>query len=87
MSRTTIKKSNNIFIYTGDDHAIGRFLDVIDLRFAGHETDEGGEGFVFEWSDMFGITTNLIGANEAELNDIDALVAKTEKFIQLNIKS
>ncbi len=51
----------------GSDHALGAFLDITDSRFAKSGKDEQGEGYVFEWSSLFGITTNLIGATMEDL--------------------
>lgn len=65
---------------TGNDHAIGKFIDITDRRYAGCPDDEQGEGYILEWSQLFGFTTNLIGATPEDLLSFDALQAKVEAF-------
>lgn len=75
---------NPIQFHGGSDHAIGRFMDITDSRYAKSGKDEQGEGYVFEYSELFGITTNLIGATEDDLFDIDKLAQLTEIFVAQN---
>lgn len=65
----------------GTDHAIGRFLDITDRRFAGTKDDQQGEGYLLEWSDLFGISTNLIGATVEDLKDQTKLIQLVESFL------
>lgn len=83
MSRIWIDLTENITIYTGNDHAIGEFLDITDKRFAGTETDEQGEGYVLEHSQAFGLTTNKIGAIESDLMPLnkEIIISKCDEFI------
>lgn len=80
MSRYEQPIGENITIHLGIDHAIGEFLDIADERFAGNDEDESGEGFVLEWCQMFGITTNFIGATVDDISNLDVLIAKTNSF-------
>lgn len=77
MSRHNLPFNEHTTIHSGSDHAIGRFIDIADSRYAGHISDVQGEGYVFEWSEMFGISTNLIGATEGDLKDRKKLIDKT----------
>lgn len=67
MSRDVIKINENISIATGTDHAIGRFIDVMDKRYANSGKDYQGEGYVMEYSTMFKFGTNLIGLTEEDI--------------------
>jgi hypothetical protein len=49
-----------ITIVTGSDNICGRFIQVVDNRFAGHTDDPQGEGYVFDHDQLSGATTNLI---------------------------
>jgi len=60
MSRNKKVLTANITIWYGNDHAIGKWLDITDDRFARSGKDEQGEGYVFEWSEMFPKGTNHI---------------------------
>lgn len=71
MSRITKPINKDIIIVHGSDHAIGGFVDVIDARYARSKDDQQGEGFVFEWSLMFGISLNLINATEDDIRQGD----------------
>jgi hypothetical protein len=65
MSRKTLYEDNRLTIIGGDDQALGKFLQVFD-REAEKETPDS-EGLVFEWSEVFGIETNLTGYPESML--------------------
>lgn len=67
MSRKIIPENENVTVITGSDHAIGGFVDVLDKRYARSTEDQQGEGYVFEWSSVFGISTNLIEATEEDI--------------------
>jgi len=60
MSRHRKIVTPSITIWYGEDHAIGKWLDITDERFAMSGKDEQGEGYVFEWSEKFPKGTNLI---------------------------
>jgi len=62
MSRNHVDFTPDIHVVYGVDHALGNYVDIYDTRYAGTEGDEQGEGFVLEWCEMFGLTTNLINA-------------------------
>lgn len=80
--RNTIDLPDNssIHIHYGTDHAIGKFLDITDDRFAGIDADDQGEGYVFEWSEMFGITINLIGAEIEDIDNQGKLIELTKRL-------
>lgn len=59
MSRKIIYSDSRITVISGIDHALGQFCQIYDKEFV-NETSEG-EGIVFEWSQLFGIETNLTG--------------------------
>lgn len=90
MSRNSLQIGENIIVVYGNDHAIGTFIDIIDLRFEGHQDDHQGEGFVAEWSELFGLDQgdNKIGINVAEIKllhtDLEAfkqiVIYKCDKF-------
>lgn len=81
MSRNTQTPNENISIHSGSDHAVGWFIQISDKRFAGTPQDHQGEGYVLDY-DRFGFGTNLIGATEKDLGDIDKLMELTEAFIK-----
>lgn len=82
MSRNIVNIGENIIVAYGNDHAIGRFIDIIDLRFEGHQDDYQGEGFVAEWSGLFGMAQgeNRIDINAAEMQ---LLFTDLETFKQI----
>lgn len=59
MSRLTLYHDSRLTVVGGDDHALGKFLQVFDKTME-NETEEG-EGLVFDWSELFGIERNLTG--------------------------
>jgi hypothetical protein len=59
MSRKTIYKDERFTVVGGDDHAVGKFLQVFDKELE-NETPEG-EGLILDWSELFGMETNLTG--------------------------
>lgn len=70
-----------IVFYTGLDRVLGNFLDVTDSRFAGSEFDEQGEGYLFEWNERFGISTNLIGLTEETMRDGTQILVAVESYL------
>lgn len=83
MSRLVFTPNEYTSFISGSDHAIGAFLDITDTRFANSGMDRQGEGFIMEWSEMFGFSQNLIGATVSDLEDVVKLQAKVEIFIHL----
>lgn len=71
-----ITDTDTITVITGDDHAIGRFIQVIDTRFRDTEHDIQGEGYVMEYDNTFGFTLNLIGLTKSDLPFSDAAIIK-----------
>lgn len=59
MSRRTIYQDERLALISGQDHAIGQFLQLFDREMERESPD--GEGVVFEWSQAFGVETNLTG--------------------------
>lgn len=84
MSRFLRKINEHTTVITGHDHALGHFIDIIDKRYANTPLDEQGEGYVFEWSQFLGITTNLIKAEPEDVQDEYRLLELTELFILKN---
>jgi len=83
MSRITEPLDNNVKINRGSDPAIGYFFDVQDKRFANSGRDEQGEGFVCEFSTMFGIYNNKAGLTMADLEmGEEVIIEKCNKFIE-----
>lgn len=82
MSRNA-QRHGDIHIIRGSDHAVGRFVQVADGRFAGSDKDEQGEGYVMDWDSLFGFSVNLIGAtvddlyNDTKLRKLSDIYAKT----------
>jgi len=68
MSRQWERVTDDITIYFGTDHALGLWLDITDKRYAVSEQDEQGEGYVYEYSQKFGVSTNLV---ELTMEEID----------------
>lgn len=83
--------SSTTTVFYGSDHAVGRFFEVCDSRYADHPSDEQGEGYVLQWDALFKFGMgNLIGMTEDEIKqciygDWDTVKAiilpKVEKFI------
>ena len=82
MSRNTKIINDDITIYFGNDHAIGLFLDVSDNRYAKSGKDEEGEGYVFEYSEMFKTSINKIKATIEEVKNEKVLIKKCNEFIR-----
>lgn len=69
------------WFHSGMDMALGKFFDITDKRFAGTANDRQGEGYVLEWSQKWGISTNLIGAKDRDINNVERLLELVEEFI------
>jgi hypothetical protein len=80
MSRFHEELSGDVTITTGDDHALGRFMQVSDQRYARSGEDEQGEGYVLNWDQVFGFSTNLIGATREQLGDNDKILELCNEF-------
>lgn len=74
MSRFRNIISKNITVYCGDDHALGKFYDVTDQRFADSGQDQQGEGYVFQSSHLFGIDLNRINATVEQIASLDKTI-------------
>jgi len=59
VSRKTLYKDNKLELVGGDDHMLGKFLQLFDKDME-NETPEG-EGLVLDWSQGFGLERNLTG--------------------------
>jgi len=59
MSRRTFHQDGRLTAVEGVDHMLGSFLQLFDKELE-HETPEG-EGLVLDWSEGFGLETNLTG--------------------------
>ena len=85
MSRNIMRVTDEITIISGGDNALGRFLDITDSRYANSGKDEQGEGYVFEWSENLGITTNLLKINRKVF--IDHYKNTPETFFEFVIEA
>ena len=77
MSRKVKIVNENITMYYGGDHAIGKWMDVTDSRYAVNDKDEQGEGYVFETSQVFPFGNNLIGLKVEDFQEL-----KTDKELE-----
>lgn len=60
MSRQTIYSDSRLTVVTGVDHALGLFYQIFDKEI---ETVEQ-EGFVLDWSELFGFEVNYTGLSK-----------------------
>ncbi len=71
MLRQHKQLTKDITLIFGYDHALGSFIQITDARYASTPEDKQGEGYVFEWDERFGVSTDLIDLqppfNELEL--------------------
>lgn len=82
MSKRESSVNENTIFVNGSDDALGSFFDIIDKRYAASGKDEQGEGYVFEWSEAFNISTNLIQAQPEDIGDKEKLLGLVEMFIK-----
>lgn len=87
MSREIININKNISIAYGNDHAIGKFLDIRDKRYAQSNKDEQGEGYLVEWCEMFKFAPNLIGITIDEFDNKERIIELCNKFCENDFKS
>jgi hypothetical protein len=74
-------------IIHGDDNTLGKFVDITDERYANSGLDEQGEGYLFEWSELFGTSTNLIGLDIKDIRNANLVESLVEAFLKSkNIK-
>lgn len=72
-----------ITVHHGTDHALGSFWDLTDDRYAGHPKDPQGEGYIFEYSKKFGISTNLADLTLREATYLtNRAIQKIDNFIE-----
>lgn len=79
MSRFHYLLNEHIIVVTGNDHALGRFIDLIDLRFKGTPEDWAGEGYIYIYSQMFGTSLNLA---DLKLDDVNLWPKKKPELIE-----
>ena len=82
MSRDHEPIQETTSIVRGSDHALGYFLDITDTRYANSGKDEQGEGYLVEWSAVFGFTQNQIGIKVNELKDHSRINELVDKFVE-----
>jgi hypothetical protein len=61
MSRITLHQDKRFHLVTGEDHALGSFLQLFDKEWESESPN--GEGLILDWSELFGIEINLTGYN------------------------
>ncbi len=59
MSRIVEYQDERLTLVKGDDHVVGKFLQLFDKSME-NETPEG-EGLVLDWSELFGLDVNYTG--------------------------
>lgn len=81
MARHHKKINDQLDSWYGNDHAIGQFVDITSKTYAGSKQDEQGEGYIFEYSDMFKIGTNLANLTlEEVIKETPEFFKKIEAF-------
>jgi hypothetical protein len=80
MSRIHTDLSGNVTKTIGEDHAVGRFVQLTDKRYAGTPEDIQGEGFVLDWDELFGFNVNLINAEVKDLSNNTKLLVLCDDF-------
>ena len=79
MSRNITTLTDNISTVHGEDKFLGFFFDIIDERYDG---DPSGEGYLVEWSSMFGFSQNKIGIDADEFRDDEIVILLVDRFIE-----
>jgi hypothetical protein len=82
MSREETPINETTQIVRGSDHALGYFIDIKDKRYANSGLDEQGEGYLVEWSTIFGFSQNKIGILQGELKDMNRVNELVDKYIE-----
>lgn len=59
MSRKVIYQDERLTAVEGDDHVLGKFIQLYDID--KEEDTPEGEGIIFDWSEKFGVSINLTG--------------------------
>ena len=84
MSRKTIYQDSRLTVVGGEDHMLGKFLQIFDKEME-NETPEG-EGLVFDWSERFGIERNFTGYIYDEPQKvIDSYINECKEDVRHNI--
>jgi len=82
MSRYTEILNKNIKINFGWDATLGSFVDIIDKRYVNIGKDEQGEGYLVEWTKIWGFTQNKIGIKQEELKNGKRIEELINKFLE-----
>jgi len=70
MSRVSIYRDSRLHVVGGDDHMLGRFIQLFDKEMES-ETPEG-EGLVFDWSEGWGVERNYTGIPSKDPEEVIA---------------
>lgn len=81
MSRFTNYRDDRLTVVSGDDHLLGRFIQLYDNEV---ETPEG-EGIVLDWSEGFGVTINFTGIPTSN-SEIDVMHT-VEEYLKERVKN
>lgn len=81
MSRFTNYRDDRLTVVSGDDHLLGRFIQLYDNEV---ETPEG-EGIVLDWSEGFGVTINFTGIPTSS-SQIDVMHT-VEEYLKERVKN
>ena len=82
MSRKVHNINQNISVAYGNDHALGKFIDIMDRRYAVSGKDEQGEGYLVEWCEAFKFSQNQIDITVEGLTDEATVIELCDKFIK-----
>lgn len=84
-SRNVQPMNDNTTFITGSDNVLGAFFDITDKRFANSGEDRQGEGYIFEWSQLMGITTNHINAQPEDVGDEAKMLELVNEYMEIII--
>lgn len=70
--RQETKLDESTYVIQGHDHAVGRFVQICNDHYAKSKHDLQGEGYVFDWDEMFGVSLNLIEIDDLDLMQLQA---------------
>lgn len=83
MSRLSKKLNDNTTIIYGSDHAVGRFVQVVDKREI--ERNDESDGYILDWNELFGYSNNKINLPDkffAGFVDTISIVESVERYFK-----
>lgn len=82
MSKELIPIDENLSIDMGDDHALGFYLQIIDIRYMNSGLDVQGEGFIFCYDDLYQVTFNLIRLKVEDMLNFEVIKELADIYIK-----